>query len=431
MSLYPTGLNTKDLTAHAGAGLVTIKWRQYLLASDVYSQLDSRMKMYTSSQLGIPTHLVVDSRAVEGSGESRNYIITPPIQSYFKQYLLTAPGLRLFRNKLYFLSAIAVNLLRQVRYSNIYSERLAEYSLISTYDYWQTPDILITTWNLLRRRFPFSFQNPVPKLTELRRAFELYKSNLISIFSEEDQEALKHLLKEGNTGCLMIHMLIILIFLGPERNEIFNMIQILWLGIPTLYKIFFGAFAEEIIETALISLAGLNLSKQEFLVFKAKLLLCLFGIYNHQPNKNLQKLVGVLKGLQELRKAIKGSPKLEGLEAELFFVEAYFIYRLKKKKYGASEDLPIPEEERRYTWALKLLGQALELLGEEERFQLLIGRISLLQCKIYTSVKEKENIPLLSLEKKLKTAIESFEKQSNLKRLELKTYWLLARLYQK
>lgn len=208
-----------------------------------------------------------------------------------------------------------------------------------------------------------------------------------------------------------------------------DLIEILWVSIPTLYKIFSPSGAIWTASTVLGRVNELGLKSDRFTLLKVKLHLFLFAVINSEK-KDAMALYLELTELKVLKDNIEDPQLKQSVKIEFNFAEAHFRYRLKKRKYINSKNSQISEDLKKYKFALATLKEALVLAEKSQNSAHMVGRISLLECKIFVSIKQETLPPTLM--KRLCAAIEHFSMVTNpSRRLELQANFLLAKLHLK
>ena len=221
--------------------------------------------------------------------------------------------------------------------------------------------------------------------------------------------------------------------LSDDKEKAQDIIEILWIAIPTCFKIFSGRM------DSTISLASTTVGKiNQFLadpddnvtLLKAKLHLFIMGVSIHQKQDAATLFNAVLSEI-ELIERLRFSGEAEewysGVHVGTNFTKAYFLYKLKKGLFTNADRIPVSESETRFHNIGMLLkhkcDSILKKLGPSYDFER--SAVTLMVCKTRVSANKWRISEQFQI--RLRRAAEVFASK-NCKKLEMKSHYSIAEL---
>ena len=220
-------------------------------------------------------------------------------------------------------------------------------------------------------------------------------------------------------------------FIEDVAQKTKDTIEIFWLAIPTVFKVFAARASSciSVCSTVLGRIGDLDLPEDNFVMLKIKLHFFLFGVYASHK-KDAQAIYAELIALEKLKGNLEDDKIRLHISVEIAFAKAYFFYKLKKGKYSKSDQIIVGENEKRYRNVINLIRENCDtvLAKMDDSFEVERGRVAILVCKILVNI--EGGIAEDTFKQRVRSAIEIFGKYG-CKRLELQANFLMVRLQQK
>lgn len=211
-----------------------------------------------------------------------------------------------------------------------------------------------------------------------------------------------------------------------------EIIEILWLAVPTCYKIFSSRMSSAItLGTVVLGrLNDLAVQDERLLHLKLKLHLFLSGLYIYH-DKEAQLTYNAINAENDaVEKGLLEVPENMlriGFNFSAVFTKTFFYYKLKKGRFPQSDKLVSTGREERFHNVAKTLKDVCEpiLKHLDHNFDIERTQVVLLVCK--TIISAKRGKIEAKFKEKLKNCI-NFLAKSNCKRLEMKANYLFAKI---
>lgn len=203
------------------------------------------------------------------------------------------------------------------------------------------------------------------------------------------------------------------------------MIEIAWIVIPTLYKLFAvsESGARDQCLKALKMINNLGLQDARLSLLKAKLHLFLSSLYIHDKNENLTLFANVtseLEAVAKIQAELKETETGTVLNHYNCLTQAYLFYKIRKRhlKQQQSSDKK-NHVMKKYDEILQMLKQCDDLLATlGDEYDVERCKVALLCSKIVLRNVKTRNVIDIKIAEKIKLAIGVFSVY-NLKRLEI------------
>lgn len=217
------------------------------------------------------------------------------------------------------------------------------------------------------------------------------------------------------------------------RKETLDLIEILWLAVITLYKIF-SKQSEAVISFASKVLGLLNeldVKGSQIALLKIKVHLFIIAVTlkrrknDANPTQQYNDEVGLIRGYIT---EITEQDIIQRINFEVKFAEAYLYYRLRTGKYHRAGDSMLDEGQTRFHHVIKILQNycdpTLKSLGFRTDFD--GARVALLVCKI----RNRSNKGTIdkTFKDRLLNGVKEFQRATSLK-LALQTHYSIAKLH--
>lgn len=216
------------------------------------------------------------------------------------------------------------------------------------------------------------------------------------------------------------------------KRKALELIEILWIAIPTLFSIFSRIASEASINLATKALNSLKeLPLKDEIVSLTEIRLHLFLVastllQNNDYKETQTTLNSEFERIEEVKNEMLSDEILARIDLEVAFSKAKFMYCVKKGHYKDVEESE--EGPQRFNQILGFLENICELLlkkiPSETEFDR--ARVTLLVCQCRIQLKDK-NIPN-TFKDEVEDAILAFQK-AGCSRLEMMSHRLLAKLY--
>ena len=209
--------------------------------------------------------------------------------------------------------------------------------------------------------------------------------------------------------------------------------EILWLAVPTCYKIFSNRSSSAITLGSIVlgRVHELTIKDQRLVNLSLRLHLFLNALYIYH-DKDAQTTLNAInyknENLQKTLKDVTDEGMRDGFRFSLEFARAFFFYKLKRGRYSGSAEVAAKMQgEGRYHNVVKILKDICEpiLKPLDNSYDVERAQVTILACKTIISAKRGNIEP--KFKEKLKTSIESLS-QCNCKRLEMQANYLFAKI---
>lgn len=416
MSLFPSGLSSSDLDAVCRVTKSFSNWKKLLEKLGVQT-----LKSETDPMENIPlevniipkNYFIFNITTDNYHGKVTHLKLTTYAQNYFATINHPEHSMLKFRT----LSLISLALVDQVRSNFLHSEHLAEYSMVCSHKFWNSSTKILEQLKVFKQKYSLQDQKFNRKVTlfELVHRFQSHEENMRTIL---EPSFLTALLKEGT---LKFSVVCKIYFhdLENTRQDVLDLIEGSFLSLLTLNKIFAVDKTPQTGRELLQLLNQIGVEGDQILLTKIKIeLLLLF--HDRKNSRHSDSSVDTLKRVNELITKLQDQSKKEEAQFETNFAKVYSCYKTKKKNPQSS--IKFKED------ILKPMAEDLKLLKKADSGSHLIGRMNIIEGKIYALI--KQDLPEdRDLIKQLEESLEYFSKHSpSSKRLELKIYSLLAQL---
>lgn len=334
--------------------------------------------------------------------------------------------------KLQYLTLISLSLIKRIKRINLYHEKLCENSSVSNHGIW-TPNQNNTLYcKFIKDNRKLTYID-YPKegadafdLPRIKKVFEFHESNFLSCI---DAESIQMIIQTD----------------GSLYGETLDLIEILWIAIPTLFKLISTreSGARDLALRALTMLQLLDIKDDRVMLLKAKLHLFLASLYLYEKDNadfSANTVTSELEDVEKIQEQIQDDKIHTALSHYVAFTRGVFYHRHKKESSHHNHGHKHTHHDgKKHSLAHLHLhshgedDQVLQLLKECDAFLKDLDhlydiercKVSLLSAHLLWKC-EQINEP--TLVERIKSSIGIFNVYK-LKRLELKATYLYAQIH--
>lgn len=214
------------------------------------------------------------------------------------------------------------------------------------------------------------------------------------------------------------------------KEKTLDLLEILWIAIPTCFKIYSSRIEGTItlVSTIIGRVTELGIANDNITMLKIKLHLLMVAVAVNQKQEAetlFNTLLSEIDLIDKLKLAISNEYWVNGASLATNLTKAFFFYKLSRGKYANAERIHLNEEQKEFNSVERILKYSCETilskLGPDFDFER--AAVGILTCKAKKNA-NKKNIKD-QFESQLKNAVDIFAAHK-CKKLELKTRFMIA-----
>jgi len=407
LCIFPAGLSYSDLEELENQHKIPKNWKSILLSflttkvntDDHFETPSADIEEIDRSSFKPDNYIWI---TIEKNPQNNDIYFVPT--QFLTRYIednLIEDSLDQNIKKLEYIALLSLAMIKAMKNSHEYDEKLIEFSTVSEYGIWKIHqgkyfDLYV------ERNHCFYIKDISNDLTNLRKTFQSHKSNFLCCF---EPKLIQDIFQEDET----------------KQNYIIEILEVLFISVPTLFKLMSNddSEAKELANSAKRLLAFLSDDPRlQLLKAKLNLFLTALDLSSNDPQR-LPLAKNQLGKLTEQEGDIMDGEIRNVVASEIEFAKSVIFH----KEYKANHKDP----ELTYQELKKLLRSAKLRLPEEKMLEVCKAKIILLECKIREfydgSNYHIERDHIEDMEKAL-----GILKRYDADRLLMKAYYLNARL---